>query len=274
MKIIDTHAHFDHKQFDADRDETLSKLPSLGVEFVVNVGSNMESTVASIELAKKYPYFHATVGVHPHYTSSFEQGFPGEYSDDEEANIKAVPASLEKLEELAKSEKVVAFGEIGLDFFHNFSPPDVQRTWFKKQLELAVGLELPVVIHSRDANDEVFGIIKNSPARKGVIHSFSGDSELASRYIELGFLIGIGGVVTFKKADVLKEAVKKIPLSRIVVETDCPYLAPTPYRGKRNDSGKLFLIAEEIARLKGVTLEAVCLETSKNAISLFSLQKL
>ena len=268
MKIIDTHAHYDHKQFDPDRDEILSKHQSLGVKFVINVGSNMDSTIASIKLAEKYPHIYATIGVHPHYTSSFEQGFVGVFNDDEE-NFKAAPASLQRLEKMAAEKKVVAYGEIGLDFFHNFSPPDVQRKWFKLQLELAIELQLPVILHSRDANDEVYGIVKASSARRGVIHSFSGDYKLAEKYVELGFLIGVGGVVTFKKAELLKETAKKIPLSKILLETDCPYLTPTPFRGKRNDSHKLFLVAEEIARLKEVAPENVCRETTKNAESLF-----
>ena len=273
MKVIDTHAHYDHKQFDTDRDIVLSNLPNSGVKFVVNVGSSMESTLASINLAKKYPHVYATVGVHPHYTSSFEMDFSGEFDDDEGEHTIAASASLQELEKLAKGKKIVAFGEIGLDFFHNFSPPDVQRKWFRKQLELAVDLALPVVIHSRDANDEVYSVVKDSSARRGVIHSFSGDAGLAEKYIELGFFIGIGGVVTFKKAELLKETVKKIPLSKIVLETDCPYLAPAPFRGKRNDSEKLFHVAWEIAKIKGVSINSVYDETTKNAETLFLLPK-
>ena len=252
MKIIDTHAHYDHKQYDDDRNELLTNLPDMGIEIVINVGSDMKSTAASIKLAEKHSYVYASVGVHPHYASIFED-----------------TANLDKLRDYAKSNKVVAYGEIGLDFFHNFSPPDMQRKWFKKQLDLSVELEMPVIIHSRDANDEVFDIIEASPARKGVIHSFSGDAALAIKYIELGFYIGIGGVVTFKKADVLKEVCKQVPLSRMLLETDCPYLAPHPYRGKRNDSAKLNLVAEEIAGLKGVSAGEICRVTTQNAKDLF-----
>ena len=256
MKIIDTHAHYDHKQFDEDRNELLENLPSKGIEYVINVGSDMKSTAASVKLAEKYTHIYTSVGVHPHYASVFID-----------------TTNLDSLRDLAKSNKVVAYGEIGLDFFHNFSPPDMQREWFKKQLDLACELGMPVIIHSRDANDEVFGIIKSSPARKGVIHSFSGNAALAIRYIELGFHIGIGGVVTFKKADVLKEVCKQIPISKMLLETDCPYLAPHPYRGKRNDSTKLTLVAQEIADIKGVSAEEVCAATTKNAKNLFGLCK-
>ena len=254
MNIIDTHAHYDHKQFNEDRHGLLSCLPGLGIEHVVNVGSDIKSTAASIKLAEKYPFIYASVGVHPHYASIFED-----------------PSNLGKLREFAKAKKVVAYGEIGLDFFHNFSPPDMQREWFKKQLDMASELEMPVIIHSRDANDEVFEIINSSTARKGVIHSFSGDATLAARYIELGFYIGIGGVVTFKKADVLKEVCKKVPLAKMLLETDCPYLAPHPFRGKRNDSTKLELVAEEIARIKRVSADEICTSTTKNASDLFGI---
>ena len=256
MTLIDTHAHYDHKQYGEDRDELLESLPEQGIEIVLNVGSDMKSTEASIRLAAKYPHIYASVGVHPHYASVFEDS-----------------SNLGKLKRLAGQRKVVAYGEIGLDFFHNFSPQDVQREWFKKQLELACELELPVIIHSRDANDEVFDVVKSSHARRGVIHSFSGDAALASAYVELGFYIGIGGVVTFKKADVLKEACKATPLPRIVLETDCPYLAPHPHRGKRNDSTMLSLVAEEIANLKGVPVETVRELTTENAKSLFGIPK-
>ena len=254
MNLIDTHAHYDHKQFNEDRDELLASLPSVGVEYVINVGSDMKSTAASLKLAEKYPHIYASVGVHPHYASLFED-----------------VTNIDKLRDFARSKKVVAYGEIGLDFFHNFSPPDMQREWFKKQLKLACELVMPVIIHSRDANDEVFGIIKSSPARKGVIHSFSGDAALAVKYIELGFCIGIGGVVTFKKADVLKEVCRQIPLTKMLLETDCPYLAPHPFRGKRCDSTKLNLVADEIARIKGVTVEEVCSATTQNAKDLFGI---
>ena len=254
MTIIDTHAHYDHKQFNEDRNELLANLPSLGIEYVVNVGSDMKSTAASIKLAEKYPHIFASVGVHPHYASIFED-----------------VTNLDKLRDFAKSKKVVAYGEIGLDFFHNYSPPDMQREWFKKQLNIACELEMPVIIHSRDANDEVFGIIESSPARNGVIHSFSGDAALAIKYVELGFFIGVGGVVTFKKADMLKEVCKQIPLSKILLETDCPYLAPHPNRGKRNDSTKLNLVSEEIAAIKGMSVQEIKLATTTNAKVLFGI---
>ena len=269
MTMVDTHAHYDHRQFAEDRNELLAKLPERGVEAVVNVGSALETSLASIHLAKKHSHFHATVGVHPHYTLSFEAGHKEGWKDEEGESVG--PVTIERLSELACDPVVVAFGEIGLDFHHNFSPPDVQRKWFGKQLGLAISLGKPVVIHSREADREVFDIIKASSARNGVIHSFSGDAELAMEYIGLGFLVGVGGVVTFKNAFKLKEAVAKVPLDRILLETDCPYLAPHPNRGKRNDSTMLVYVAGEIARIKEVPLETVYQRTKESAKRLFNI---
>jgi len=252
--IIDTHAHYDHRQYNGDRDSLIRSLPQNDVNFVINVGSSMNSSRASVRLAGEYEFFFASVGVHPHEAKSL----------DEE--------KLAELKALCNNKKVVAYGEIGLDFFHNFSPPDVQHVWFQRQLGLAHELDLPVIIHSRDAAEDVFDVIKDSSVRKGVIHSFSGDAALALRYINLGFYIGIGGVVTFNKAGTLKAAVEAVPLERIVLETDCPYLTPVPNRGKRNDSLHLTYIANEIAKIKGVSFETICAKTTENALNLFNLE--
>jgi TatD DNase family protein len=252
--IADSHAHYDHKRFKEDADTFIPALPSNGIGLVINVGCDLFTSNASIKLAKKYPHVYATVGVHPHSAKSLNE------------------ENLQKLKELATTnEKVVAIGETGLDFFHDFSPRDVQREWFKRQLELAHELDLPVVIHSREANQEVFDTILYSDVRKGVIHSFSGDWKLALRYVELGFHIGISGVVTFDKTNQLQSAVKEIPLDRILMETDCPYLTPAPHRSKRNDSTMLSYVAEAIAQIKGTTVETVCTQTMQNVGSLFGL---
>jgi len=251
--IIDSHAHYDHKQFNPDRDAVLKSLPGQGISAVINVGCDLKSSQASVKLAEAYSYVFATVGVHPHDAKSLSEEV------------------LKKLKALCSHEKVVAYGEIGLDFFHNFSPADVQRHWFKRQLEMAGELNLPVVIHSRDANDEVFSIIQNSSVRKGVIHSFSGDAALALAYVELGFHIGIGGVITFDKTGKLKEAAAAIPLEKILLETDCPYLTPAPHRGKRNNSSYLTFVAAEIAKVKCISPEAVNTQTSENAKTLFGI---
>ena len=251
--IADSHAHYDHKRFKEDVDTFVPALPSNGVGLVINVGCDMHTTKESIKLAKKYPHVYATVGVHPHSAKSLNE------------------ENLQILKEMATTnDKVVAIGEIGLDFFHDFSPRDVQREWFKRQLEMAHELDLPVVIHSREANAEVFDTILYSDVRKGVIHSFSGDWKLALRYVELGFFIGISGVVTFDKTNTIQSAVKEIPLDRILMETDCPYLTPAPHRSKRNDSTMLVYVAEAIAQIKGETVGTVCAQTTKNVCSLFS----
>jgi len=252
--IIDTHAHYDHRRFDTDRDTLIKSLPASGVSEIINVGCDLRSSKASVKLAEAYPFAYATVGVHPHDAKSLSE------------------QSLKTLEALCKHKKVVAYGEIGLDFFHNFSPHDTQRHWFRRQLELTHALGLPVVIHSRDANEEVYNTLYASPVRKGVIHSFSGDAELALAYVELGFHIGVGGVVTFDKTNKLQEAVAAIPLSKILLETDCPYLTPAPNRGKRNDSTQLVHVAAAIARIKCETVEAVCGQTSEGARDLFGIK--
>lgn len=254
MKFIDSHAHYNSKQFNSDRSALLNALPTKGVELIINVGYDLPSSRASIKLAEEYPHVYATVGVHPHDAKSLTD------------------KGLETLKHLCKHEKVVALGEIGLDFYHNFSPADVQRDWFVRQLELAHQVDIPVAIHSRDANDEVFAIIEKSPVRQGVIHSFSGDAVLAAAYVEMGFYIGISGVVTFDKATTLKQAVAAIPLDRILMETDAPYLTPAPYRGKRNESPYLVYVAREIARIKGISPEEVCMQTSENVKKLFTIE--
>ncbi|MCL1883820.1 MAG: TatD family hydrolase [Defluviitaleaceae bacterium] len=253
MSIIDTHAHYDNERFKEDRDALIKSLPENSVDLIINIGCDMKTSRASVKLAEEYPHVYATVGAHPHYVKSLTD------------------SDLQELIRLSGNEKVVGFGEIGLDFFHNHSPQDVQREWFKRLLEVVAELELPAIIHSRDANDEVFETIKNSRVRKGVIHAFSGDSKLAEAYVEMGFYIGIGGVVTFKKTEMLQEAVSVIPPERILLETDCPYLAPEPFRGKRNESTYLSYVAEKIAKIKGATAEAICAQTSANAKELFGI---
>jgi len=249
--IIDTHAHYDHKQYDQDRIEIISQMASGGISAIINVGCDLKSSRASIALAEAHPFVYATVGVHPHDAKSLTE------------------QKLKELEALCAHEKVVAYGEIGLDLYHNFSPADTQRHWFKRQLELVEALDLPVVIHSRDAAEETFGIVEMSTLRKGVIHSFSGDVALALAYVDLGFHIGIGGVVTFDKTKRLPDVVAAIPLKKILLETDAPYLTPAPFRGKRNNSTYLTYVATTIAEIKGITYEEVCFQTTSNARELF-----
>lgn len=249
---FESHAHYDDKRYDSDRDELLNSLKDSGVEFVINSGASMHSSKKGIELSKKYDFMYCAVGVHPHDTNKIKTN---------DMNI---------LQEYTKEKKVVAIGEIGLDFYYDHSERDVQEYWFKKQLDLARDTNLPVIIHSRDADALCFDIIKEADLpKKGVIHCFSGSKELALEYVKLGYYIGVGGVVTFNTARKLLETVDTIGLENILIETDCPYLTPAPNRGKRNDSTNLKYIVDKIAQIKNITPEHVSNSTKENAIKLF-----
>ena len=248
---FDSHAHYDDKRFDEDREALLQELPLSGIEYVINSASDMESSLTSIELSEKYDYIYAAVGVHPH----------------EVKNMK--DSDIEGLKKLSTHKKVVAIGEIGLDFYYDLSERDVQRFWFKKQLELSKELDLPVIIHSREASQETFDIIKQSGVNKGVIHCYSGSAQMALDYVNMGFYIGIGGVITFSNAKKLIEVAEKVPLDKILIETDCPYLSPVPNRGKRNDSRNLLYVVEKLAEVKKMEPSTVSNVTKDNAKMLF-----
>lgn len=250
--IFDTHAHYDDKQFDEDRELLLSEMPNLGVGAIVNVGASLSGCRRALELAAEYPFVYAAIGVHPD-----EVGFLNE-------------ETFAQLESWCRNDKVVAVGEIGLDYYWDTEPREMQKEWFIRQLGLARKMELPVNIHSRDAAEDTFQIMRDhAEGLEGIIHCFSGSKELAAEYVKLGFYIGVGGVVTFKNGKKLKKVVEETPLSRIVLETDCPYLAPEPYRGKRNHSGYIKYVAEEIARLKGVAYDEVLEQTELNARKIY-----
>ncbi len=252
--IIDTHAHYDSEQFEEDRDQVITSLPEQGVAAVVNMGASLEGCYASVELAKTYPFMYAAVGIHP--------------DDAGELNEER----FEELKKLCKEEKVVAVGEIGLDYHWMVSPEDIQKKWFIRQLDLARELDLPVNIHSRDATEDTLEIMKEHGAGlKGIIHCFSGSREIAAEYVKLGFHIGVGGVVTFKNGKKLRRVVERVPLEMLVLETDCPYLAPEPFRGKRNHSDYIRYVAEEVAHLKGVSCEEVLAQTEKNAREIYGI---
>lgn len=248
---FDTHAHFDDEKFDGIRDSLIEEMHTNGVDYIINVGSDMKSSVKSMELAKKYDFIYAAIGVHPHEVENMTE-------DD-----------IETLKKYAEYEKVVAIGEIGLDYYYDFSPRDKQRYWFERQLELAAQLDLPVSIHSREAAQETFDIIKNSNVRKGVIHAYSGSVEMARDYINMGFYLGIGGVVTFKNAKKLIDVVSFAPMERILLETDSPYLSPVPVRGTVNNSQNLKYVAEKIGEIKQISAEKVCKITTQNAKVVF-----
>ena len=248
---FESHAHYDDERFDEDRDTLLASFPAEGIETVVNASSDIKSSKASIALSEKYPFFYAAVGVHPHEVENITE------------------ADIDELRELSKHPKVVAIGEIGLDYYYDLSPRDLQRHWFKRQLELADELKMPVIIHSRDAAQECFDIIKNSTVRNGVIHCYSGSAEMAEEYIKMGFYIGVGGSLTFKNNKKGIETVERIPIEKILIETDSPYLAPVPYRGKRNDSRLLKYVVERISQIKNIPENDICNITKNNAQNLF-----
>ena len=252
---FDSHAHFDDEKYNENRDSLIREMNENGVDYIINIGADMKSSQNSIELAKKYDFIYATIGVHPHEVE------------------KMTEEDIKDLEEMAKYEKVVGIGEIGLDFYYDFSQRDKQRYWFERQLELAKKLDMPVSIHSREATMECFEIIKNSGVRKGVIHAFSGSVEIAREYIKMGFYIGVGGVLTFKNSKKLVDVVKDISIDNILLETDSPYLAPVPVRGSVNNSQNLKYIADKISEIKQISAEKVCEITTKNAKCLFFWKK-
>ncbi len=248
---FESHAHYDDRRFREDREELLTHLPSCGIDYVVNIGCDVKSSKQSIRLAEKYDYIYATVGIHPHelYDMSSQ--------------------TIAELRRLSAHKKVVAIGEIGLDYYYDTHPRELQQFWFRQQLRLAEELQKPVVIHSRDASQETFDIIKSSSVRQGVIHCYSGAWQMAMDYVDMGFYIGVGGVVTFSNAKKLVEVVEHVPLEKILIETDSPYLAPNPNRGKRNDSRNLEYIVNKIAKIKNLSPENVAKVTQDNAKSLF-----
>ncbi|MGN9165526.1 TatD family hydrolase [Tissierellaceae bacterium HCP3S3_D8] len=251
--LIDSHVHLDDERFDGDRDILIKSLKSNGIELVINIGADMKSSVDSIELAKRYDNIYAAIGVHPHSASEMTEN------------------TLDELRDMAKEDKVIAIGEIGLDYYYDNSPRDIQRKWFREQLELAKELNLPVIIHSRDATKETYDIIKETQdgTLRGVLHCFSGSVEVAMEYIKLGFYISIGGTVTFKNSRVVREVAEAVPLDKFLVETDCPYLTPEPYRGKRNEPMFVKYAAEKIAEIRGISFEELSEATNKNTKELF-----
>ncbi len=252
--IFDSHAHYDDKQFDKDRDALLSSMNKNGVDFILNSGESLRASKAGVELGKKYDFIYSASGIHPSNTKNMTEEIYNEIKD------------------LTKNEKVVAIGEIGLDYHYDNTDKEKQRYWFKRQLEMAKELSMPVIIHSRDAAQECFDIIKESGVNKGIIHCYSGSPEMALAYVKLGFYIGIGGVLTYNNAKKTVDCVRILPLNKIVLETDCPYLAPVPNRGKRNDSTMIKFVAEKIAEIKHVPVNEVYSVTSQNAKNVFGIK--
>ena len=251
--IFDTHAHYDDKAFDEDRESLILSLPESGIKAVVNVGANLESTRRTVELVNRYSFFYGAAGIHPSET--------GEICD----------ADIRSLEELAKEERMVAVGEIGLDYYWKEPEHHIQKKWFLSQLDLARRVHLPVIIHSRDAAKDTLDIMKAEKSGEigGVVHCFSYSKEIAREYLNMGFFLGVGGVLTFQNARQLKEVVEYAPMDRLVLETDCPYLSPVPYRGKRNSSLMLPFVVEAAAKIKGISSREVEEITWNNAKTLY-----
>lgn len=252
--IFDTHAHYDDEQFDTDREALLDSMAAGGVGTIVNASASVESWDKVLGLTEKYPFIYGMIGVHPDEAGSL----------DEE--------KFRRMEELLGREKIVAVGEIGLDYYWDKEEHDTQKYWFIRQLELAAKKHMPVSVHSREAASDTMEIMKKYGAgMQAVIHCYSYSLEMAREYVKMGYYIGVGGVVTFKNARKLKEVVQEIPMERIVLETDCPYLAPEPFRGKRNSSLNLTYVAQAVAALKGTTPEEVICRTEENARKLYNL---
>ncbi len=247
--IFDTHAHYDDEAFDIDREELLGKLKEQGIEYVVNASASIKSVDEVFSLADRYDFLFGTVGIHPSETGDLnEERFTW-------------------LSEKARHPKNVAIGEIGLDYYWDTPDREIQKHWFEKQIELARELQLPMVIHSRDAVNDTYSMLKEAKAEEmgAIIHCFSYGIEQARQYLNMGFYLGIGGVVTFTNGKKLKEVVAFAPLDQLVLETDCPYLSPVPHRGKRNSSLNLTYVAQEIAKIKNIDYDTVVNVTSENA---------
>ena len=250
--IFDTHAHLDDRAFDTDRAALLSQLPGLGLALVMNPGCSLASSRAAAALAENYDYVYAAVGSHP------------------DAADEVTEDVLEQYRQLARQcPKVRAIGEIGLDYHYEDIPREVQQRAFRAQMALARELELPVIVHEREAHEDCMRIVEEFPQATGVFHCYSGSLEMAKVLIRRGWYIGFGGVLTFKNARKAVEAASQIPLDRLVLETDCPYMSPEPFRGRRNDPGRLHLVAERLAQLRGLSAEEIENITLENGKRLY-----
>lgn len=251
--LFDTHAHLNDRAFQEDRDDLIAALPRQGVGLVMNPGCNLADSRLSVELAEKYPFLYAAVGSHPDSADEVDEGVIAQYR------------------QLCRHEKVKAIGEIGLDYHYEDIPREIQKKAFILQMELARETGLPVIVHERDAHDDGLQIVKDFPEVSGVFHCYSGSAEMARQLVDLGWYIGFTGVLTFKNARKAVETAQSIPLERIVLETDCPYMAPEPFRGKRNHPGYLYRMAEKLAELRGLEVEEVHAITTENGKRLYNI---
>ena len=252
--LFDTHAHYDDQAFDADRRELLSAMPDHNVGLIVNPGCTVESSRTAVELAAAFPHVYAAVGIHPENCGDF------------------VPAQMEEIRALAQRPKVVAVGEIGLDYYWPENPPrELQQEVLRRHMALAQELALPVIIHDREAHADCLAIVREFPAVRGVFHCFSGSAEMARDLLKRGWMLSFNGAITFKNARKAPEVIAEIPIDRLMIETDAPYLTPTPFRGRRNDSTYVHLVAEKIAQIKGLSPEAVEQITWENGKRFFGI---
>ncbi|MBE6942574.1 MAG: TatD family deoxyribonuclease [Ruminococcaceae bacterium] len=252
--LFDTHAHLNDPAFDPDREELMAGLADKGIGLVMNAGCSLESSRDIIKMAERYPWLYASVGSHP--------------DSADEVNEEVI----EEYRRLCRHEKVKAIGEIGLDYYYEDIPRDIQKNAFRMQMALANELDMPVIIHEREAHDDGMRIVKEFPKVKGVFHCYSGSAEMARQLVNMGWYIGFTGVLTFKNARKAVETAASIPLDRIVLETDCPFMAPEPHRGKRNDPGYLPRMAEKLAEIRGISTEEAIAATTENAKRLYRIK--
>jgi TatD DNase family protein len=253
--LFDSHAHIDSSKFKDDREEVINRARANGIDLIMNPGADFESSVNAVKLSEDYDFIYAAVGVHPHEADTMDESM------------------LALLKSMAKKDKVKAIGEIGLDYFYDNSPRDIQKYWFKRQLEMAKELNMPVIIHDRDANQDVFDLLREVDSFKSgvLLHCYSGSAELALQYVKLGAYISIAGPVTYKNARKTVETVEVVPLERLLIETDSPYLTPVPHRGKKNEPMHVKHVCEKIAEIKGLTFEEVAIATKENAKRYFNI---
>jgi TatD DNase family protein len=254
LNLIDTHAHLTDDKFENSLDLIIIRANQAGIKSIITCGYDLESSIKGIKLSEKYSCVYASIGVHPHDSKNYDKNCEGKFT------------------EIACNDKVIAIGEIGLDFHYNFSPKEKQYFAFEAQLELASKLKLPIIIHSRESNKEVLEVLYSwkDKLSGGVLHCFSGNIDDLKKVLDLGFYIGLDGPITFKKNQELTEVVEYCPLNRILLETDCPYLAPVPHRGKLNEPSYLRYIADKIAEIKGLSNTEICTSTTQNALNLFN----
>lgn len=255
--LFDSHAHYNDAQFDTDRDDIIDYVNKNGVGMIMNVADSIKSVEKVLDIAEKYPFVYVSVGVHP----------------EEVGNL--MESDMDYLEKMSEHKKVKAIGEIGLDYYYDDVERDIQKHWFYRQIELAEKVGLPIIVHDRDAHGDCMEILKSFDMKKigGVMHCFSGSAEMASELVEMGMYIGFGGVVTFKNAKKVRKALETVPLDKILIETDCPYLAPEPHRGTRNNSELMHFTAEKIAEIKGVSKAEIEQATFENAMRLYGIEE-